>query len=268
MHLIHALSRAQRLALSAASFLLLSIATMALGPLISGSGWWWLCAFMAAGTLFSGAGLRAIRTPPSLVPVLELVVLVLLLTLLFGGATSFALIVPTTGRSTSSASCSWAPSARSSSSRCPPSRCRRSSFGLALGVGVLAVLIDILGADGADAGARRGAALVPILIPGSSSRPAPRLPTLVLTAAAYLLLLRVDVRVRRRASSRPATSGDRCRHRHRPEAAPIASTLGASLGLAAVGLARGIGARRLDAEHLDEPPARLGRRRARCSRAA
>ncbi|HKH09069.1 MAG TPA: hypothetical protein VKA62_08990, partial [Agromyces sp.] len=74
------LTRAQRLALTAASFLFLAVATMSLGPLISGSGWWWLCAFMAAGTLFSGAGLRSIRTPASLVPVLELVVVLLLLT--------------------------------------------------------------------------------------------------------------------------------------------------------------------------------------------
>ena len=66
------LSRAQRLALTSASFLLLAVAAMALGPLLSGSGWWWVCAFIAAGTLFSGFGLRAARTPPSLVPVLEL----------------------------------------------------------------------------------------------------------------------------------------------------------------------------------------------------
>ena len=121
-----ALSRGQRLALTAASFLLIAVATMALGPLISGGGWWWMCAFVAAGTLFGGAGLRAIRTPASLVPVLELVILVLLLTLLFGGATSFALIVPTTGTFTDSATCSAVPSAPSSSSRCPPSPCRRS----------------------------------------------------------------------------------------------------------------------------------------------
>src|SRR4029453_18442766 len=91
------LSRSQRLALTTASFLFLVIATMALGPLISGSGWWWLGAFIAAGVLFWGFGLRAIRTPPSLVPVLELVVLLLLLTLLFGGASSLVLVVPTAG---------------------------------------------------------------------------------------------------------------------------------------------------------------------------
>ena len=91
------LSRAQRLALTVTSFVFLVVATMALGPLISGSGWWWLCAFVAAGTMFGGFGLRAMRTPPSLVPVLELVVVLLLLTLLFGGATSIALVVPTTG---------------------------------------------------------------------------------------------------------------------------------------------------------------------------
>ena len=138
------LTRAQRLALTTASFLFLVVATMALGPLIAGSGWWWLCAFIAAGTLFAGAGLRAIRTPASLVPVLELVMLVLLLTLLFGGATSIALVIPTQGTFETFGELIVGAQRTIEQQSVPAITVPALSFALALGVGLLAVMIDIL----------------------------------------------------------------------------------------------------------------------------
>ena len=230
------LSRAQRLALTTASFLLLSIATMALGPLISGSGWWWLCAFIAAGTLFSGFGLRAIRTPPSLVPVLELVVLLLMLTLLFGGASSFALIVPTAGTFDTFGELLVGAQRTIEQQSVPAIPVPPLSFALALGVGLLAVVTDILVQTLRMPALAAAPALVPILIPGFIIEAGAELPTLVLTAAAYLLLLRIDVRVRRRARLAAGDEGDQAATVIAPKRVPIVSTLGASLGLAAVGL--------------------------------
>ena len=230
------LSRAQRLALTTASFLLLSIATMALGPLISGSGWWWLCAFIAAGTLFSGFGLRAIRTPPSLVPVLELVVLLLMLTLLFGGASSFALIVPTASTFDTFGELLVGAQRTIEQQSVPAIPVPPLSFALALGVGLLAVVTDILVQTVRMPALAAAPALVPILIPGFIIEAGAELPTLVLTAAAYLLLLRIDVRVRRRARLAAGDEGDQAATVIAPKRVPIVSTLGASLGLAAVGL--------------------------------
>lgn len=230
------LSRAQRLALTATSFVFLVVATMALGPLISGSGWWWLCAFMAAGTMFAGFGLRAIRTPPSLVPVLELAVVLLLLTLLFGGATSIALVVPTAGTFDTFDELLTGAQRTIEQQSVPAIPVPPLTFALALGVGILAVVTDTLVQTARMPALAAAPALVPILIPGFIIEAGAELPTLVLTAAVYLLLLRVDVRVRRRARLDIGEEGDQAATVIAPKRVPIVSTLGASLGLAAVGL--------------------------------
>lgn len=230
-----ALSRAQRLALTAASFLFLVIGTMALGPLISGSSWWWLCAFVAAGPFLAGFGLRSIRTPPSLVPVLELVVVLLLLTLLFGGGTSIALIVPTGGTFETFNELIVGAQRTIQQQAVPAIPVPPLTFALALGVGLLAVVMDFLVQTARMPALAAAPALVPILIPGFIIEAGAEAPTLVLTAAVYLLLLRVDVRVRRRARL-DAEEGDQAATVVAPNRVPIVSTLGASLGLAAVGL--------------------------------
>jgi transglutaminase-like putative cysteine protease len=231
------LSRAQRLALTAASFLFLVIASMALGPLLSGSGWWWLCAFIAAGTMFTGFGLRALRTPPSLVPVLELAALLLMLTLLFGGASSFALIVPTAGTFDIFGELIAGAQRTIEQQSVPAIAVPPLAFALALGIGLLAVVVDTLVQTARVPALAAAPALVPILIPGFIIEAGAELPTLVLSAAAYLLLLRVDVRVRRRARLAAGDEGDQAAATViAPKRVPIVSTLGASLGLAAVGL--------------------------------
>lgn len=230
------LTRAQRLALTGASFLLVVIATMALGPLISGSGWWWLCAFVVAGTLFAGAGLRAVRTPPSLVPVLELGVLLLLLTLFFGGASSLLLAIPTQGTFEIFGELLVGAQRTIEQQSVPAIPVPALSFALALGIGVLAVIIDILVQTVRMPALAAAPALVPVLIPGFIIEAGAEVPTLVLTAAAYLLLLRVDVRVRRHAALASGEGGENAATVIAPKRVPIVSTLGASLGLAAVGL--------------------------------
>jgi transglutaminase-like putative cysteine protease len=230
------LSRGQRLALTAASFLFLVVATMSLGPLIAGSGWWWLCAFIAAGTLFSGAGLRSIRTPASLVPVLELVALLLLLTLVFGAGTSIALIIPTQGTFEIFGELLTGAARTIEQQSVPAVPVPALMFALALGVGLLAVLTDVFVQTLRMPALAAVPALVPTLIPGFIIEAGADVPSLVLAAAAYLLLLRVDVRVRRRATLAAEPDGDDAATVVPPNRVPIVSTLGASLGLAAVGL--------------------------------
>ena len=176
------------------------IATMALGPLIAGSGWWWLCAFIAAGILFSGLGLRALRTPP--------------LARARARARRIAAAAHARLRRRNEhrahhshpghlrrirRALSRVRLAPSSSSPCRRSPCRPLTFALAFGVGILAVLTDILVQTLRMPALAAAPALVPLLVPGFIIEAGAEVPTLVLTAAAYLLLLRVDVRVRRRA---------------------------------------------------------------------
>ncbi|WP_139416864.1 transglutaminaseTgpA domain-containing protein [Agromyces laixinhei] len=230
------LSRAQRLLLAAASFLLLATAAMALGPLIAGSGWWWLCAFVAGGVLFAGTALRALRTPASLVPVLELVVLLLLLTLVFGGTSSIALVIPTQGTFEVFDGLLSGAQRTIEQQSVPAIPVPPLLFALALGIGLLAFVTDILVQTLRVPALAAVPALVPILVPGFIIEAGAEGPTLVLTAAAYLLLLRVDVRVRRRARFLAGDEGDDAPTVVPPKRVPIVSTLGASLGLAAVGL--------------------------------
>jgi transglutaminase-like putative cysteine protease len=101
---------------------------------------------------------------------------------------------------------------------------------------VLAVCIDILVQTVRMPALAAAPALVPILIPGFIIEAGAEAPTLVLAAAAYLLLLRVDVRVRRRARIVAGDEGDDAATVISPPRVPIASTLGATLGLAGAGL--------------------------------
>ncbi|MCD5346847.1 DUF3488 and transglutaminase-like domain-containing protein [Agromyces sp. S2-1-8] len=230
------LSRAQRLALTAASFLLVAVASMALGPLISGSGWWWLCAFIAAGTMFGGSGLRALRVPGSLVPLGELVILLLLLTLVFGGGTSFALIVPTADTFPLFGDLFDGAQRTIQQQAVPAIAVPALSFVLALGVGVLAICVDVLVQTVRMPALAAAPALVPILIPGFIIESGAEVWALVFSAAAYLLLLRVDVRVRRRANLAGGDDDERAATVVPPARVPAASGLATTLGLTTVGI--------------------------------
>ncbi|GAA1526615.1 DUF3488 and transglutaminase-like domain-containing protein [Agromyces terreus] len=229
------LSSGQRLALSAASFLLMATSIMALGPLIAGSGWWWLCAFVAAGVLFGGAGLRALRVRGGLVPVLEAVLLLMLLTLLFGASTSLLLLIPMPDTFALFGELITGAQRTIAQQSVPAVTVPALSFALALGVGVLSILLDVLVQV-----ARRPAfaavpVIVPLLIPGFIVESGIGLPIVVVVAASYLLLLRVDVRVNRRARIEQRRD-DGIATVTAPLRVPVASTLGASLGVAAVGI--------------------------------
>ncbi|MGR0219426.1 transglutaminase family protein [Agromyces sp. ZXT2-6] len=230
------LTTPQSLALSGATLLLLLVAITALGPLVTGSAWWWAAAFTAAAVLGAGAALRAVRTPPSLVPPLELVALVLALTLLFGGATTFALVIPTLDTFDEFMGLAEGAVRTIEQQSVPAIPVPALVFALTVGVGVVAVLLDVMVQTLRLPALAAVPVLVPVLVPGLFVESGADGVILVLTAGAYLLLLRVDVRVRR--SAEVAQEGERPGSAlvSAPRRRPIVSTAGTSFGLAAIGL--------------------------------
>lgn len=230
------LTTPQSLALSGATLLLLLVAMTALGPVISGSGWWWAGAVVALAVIGAGAGMRAIRTPPSLVPPLEVAALVLALTLLFGGVTSIALVIPTPETFDEFGALAEGARRTIEQQSVPAIPVPALVFAICVGVGVVAVLLDLAVQTVRLPALAAVPVLIPVLMPGLFVEAGAEVGALVLTAAVYLLLLRVDVRVRRSAELLQDDERDDAPLVIAPKRAPIVSTMGASLGLAAVGL--------------------------------
>ncbi|WP_394552403.1 DUF3488 and DUF4129 domain-containing transglutaminase family protein [Agromyces sp. MMS24-JH15] len=231
------LSVAQRAELAGATFLLLVCAASALGPLVAGSGWWWLCAFVSAGVLATGVGLRAIRTPVLLVPLLQGVAFVMLLTLCFGGTTSFAFIVPT--GDTFGLFGSLMEGARVTIQQQSPPAVPVPAllFALALGIGLVTIVADLLVQVTRMPALAAAPALVPIMIPGFVIEDGAQPHTLIATAAAFLVLLRVDVRVRRIGVVRERElAGEDAPTVVAPARIPVVPTLAATVGMGAIGL--------------------------------
>jgi transglutaminase-like putative cysteine protease len=229
------LSRRQRALLSLATALLMLSAVGALGPLIDGSAWWWLCAFTILGVIGAGLGLRAIHTPRVLVPVLSAGVLLLQLTLLFGGASSFALIVPTGDTFERFGSLLVGAEQTIQQQSVPAIPVPALQFALAFGAGTLALVADLAVQAARLPALAAVPAFVPILIPGFIVEDGAEPVALILTAAAFLVLLRLDVRVRR-GGELARRGGDDDAVVTAPSRVPIASTIGATVGVGVVGL--------------------------------
>jgi transglutaminase-like putative cysteine protease len=227
----------QRTVLAGATAVLMLAAVAALGPLIDGSGWWWLCAFVIVGVLGASLGLRALRTPGALVPVLAVVVLLGLLTLLFGGATSFALVVPTGATFERFAALVTGAEQTIQQQSVPAIPVPALQFALAIGAGGLALLADFSVQAARLPALAAVPAFVPVLIPGFIIEDGAEPFVLICTAAAFLLLLRIDVRVRRHGElARLDAAGEDAVVTDGPRRVPIASTIGATLGVGTVGL--------------------------------
>ncbi|WP_350349633.1 DUF3488 and transglutaminase-like domain-containing protein [Agromyces sp. G08B096] len=230
------LSIGARALLAGATFVLLLAATSALGSLVDGAGWWWLCGFITAGVLGAGLGLRALRTPAGLVPVLQSAVLVILLTLVFGGSTSFALIVPTADTVERFATLMAGAERTIQQQSVPAIPVPPLLFALAVGVGVLAIAADVLVQLVRRPALAAIPVLVPVFIPGFILEDGAEVIVLLFTAAAFLVLLRLDVRVRRRAELAHPDTGEDAAVVVAPRRAPLASTIGATVGVAGIGL--------------------------------
>lgn len=226
----------QRGALAGATLGLIVASASAMGPLITGSGWWWLCAFVAAVLLAVGVGLRATRLPGSLVPPLQGVAFLGVLTLAFGGSTSIAGVIPTLDTFALFGGLAEGAGMTIQQQTTPAIPVPALLFVLALGVGLLTIAADLSVQVARMPALAAAAALVPVMIPGFIIEDGAQPHTLVATAAAFLILLRVDVRVRR--STRPVVggAGDDAPTVIAPRRIPVASTVASTVGVAAVGL--------------------------------
>jgi transglutaminase-like putative cysteine protease len=182
--------------LSVMLLVLLLAGCTALGPLLAGSAWWWVLLVVAAVVLAAAAGFRRVRVPVALVPFLSAGVLVIVLTLFFGAGTGLFWVIPTGDTVTG-----FVDQARSGilsiQTQDTPAEVQGGIlFLLAVGVGLLAIVMDTL-AIGLRWPALAGIpVLVPILTPGFVVPDGAGWTVLVATAVAYLVLLRVEVRLR------------------------------------------------------------------------
>jgi transglutaminase-like putative cysteine protease len=182
--------------LSLTLLVLLITSTAALGPVLAGSAWWWVLLVVAAVVFTAAAIIRRARVPGVLVPFLSAGILVLVLTLLFGGGTGLFWLLPTGETLTRFADQAEAGVLSIQTQDAPAGVADGILFLLAVGVGLLAILMDTL-AVGLRFPALAGVpVLVPLLVPGFVVAEGADWSALVATAIAYLVLLLVEVHLR------------------------------------------------------------------------
>lgn len=227
----------QDAALTVAALLLVLVAISGLGPLVQGGAWWAIAASVAAATMLAGLGLRAARVPNAIVPLLEVLVVLAMLTLYFGAGTGILGILPSLDTFTIFGELANAAGRSVQQQAAPAIAVPGLLYALALGAGLIAVLTDILVSTLRMPAVAAVAVSVPILITVFIVGDGSVFFVLVLTAVSYLLLLRIDVRVRRSGAAAGGDPDDEDAPRvSGPKRVPVASTVGASLGIAGVGL--------------------------------
>ncbi|MCI4657275.1 transglutaminase TgpA family protein [Cryobacterium zhongshanensis] len=181
---------------------LLLVGMTALGPLLQGTGWWWLMAVEAGVVLVVSAGIRSLGPQTWVVPLAGAGVVVGSVTLLFGGGTGVLWLVPTGETIDRFRTLVDAGIASVQSQGTPADPVTGILFLLCVGAGAIAVLMDTLALTLRVPALAGLPVLVPVGVPGLILDNGADKLTLVLTAAAFLLLLRVDVLGRR--GGRPA----------------------------------------------------------------
>ena len=177
--------------------LLLLLGMTALGPLLQGTGWWWLMAVEAGAVLVVSAGIRSLGPRPWVVPLAGAGVVVCSVTLLFGGGTGLLWLVPTGDTVDRFRTLVESGIASVQSQGTPADPVTGILFLLCVGAGLIAVLMDALALTLRVPALAGLPVLVPVGVPGLILDNGADKLTLVLTAAAYLLVLRVDVLGRR-----------------------------------------------------------------------
>ena len=193
--------------LTLALLLLVLVGCSALGPLLSGSAWWWAMALVATVVLVASAVLRQFGVAKSLGPVAALGVLLATITLLFGGGSALFWLLPvpeTFGRFQGLID-SGIDSIMQQST--PAEATDGILFLLAVGAGLIAILMDILAITLRWPALAGLPMLVPVAVPGLLVENGASSAALILTAAAFLVLLRVDVRARRSAEAGTPSGG-------------------------------------------------------------
>ena len=168
----------------------------ALGPLLRGSGWWWLMAFIGGLVLVSSALLRRLGAARALVPAVACGVQLATITLLFGGGTGLFWLVPTPESFDRFGGLIDAGLGSIAAQSTPAEPTAGILFLLAVGVGLIAVLMDVLAVTLGWPALAGLPVLVPVAAPGLLVAGGTDIVALTLAAAAFLVLLRVDVRER------------------------------------------------------------------------
>lgn len=188
--------------LSLATLACIAAAALTLIPLVHGTDWWWQMVFCAAAVLLAMGTLRQLRSPRRLIVIGGAGALLVIVTASFAGATAFLGLIPTfetLGALGQRADQGW----NSIVVQTVPANVSEGlAFLLVGGAGLLALVIDVC----AQIARAPALAAIPLLgivtIPGLFLDDGAELPALLLAGAAYLVLLRVDVRMRRTDSTR------------------------------------------------------------------
>ena len=192
-------------AITLALFLLLVAAFSGFGPLLRGISWWWVVGAAVAIPLVAAAVLRLIGVPRPIVPFGAVVALLLSVTAFFGADTGLAGVLPTPGTVDLLRRLAEAGLLSIAEQTTPAVLEPGISFLIFLGAGTLALLMHAVAVTLRVPALAGVAALAAVLVPGFVLDDSGSMVPLVLTAVAYLWLLRVDVR-QRRGDARPAGS--------------------------------------------------------------
>jgi len=189
--------------LSLSVLVLLMAGCSALGSVLANSTWWWVLLVVASSVCAAAAGVRRAGVPAPVVPALSLAGLVAVLTLFFGAGTGLLWLIPT-GETIARFTDLTEAGLRSIQTQGTPAQVLDGiMFLLAVGVGLLMILMDTL-AIGLRWPALTGIpALVPVVAPGFVISTGAGWGALVATAVAYLVLLWVDAQLRGRANAGP-----------------------------------------------------------------
>ncbi|KQP01322.1 transglutaminase family protein [Leifsonia sp. Leaf264] len=180
---------------------LLLVASMALGPVLRGSGWWWVMAAVSVITLVSAAAFRQLGWGRSIVPLASGGVLILTLTLFFGEGSGLLWLVPTPGTIDQWGALTEAGMLSIQQQAVPAVVYPGVMFLLTVGAGLLAIALDVVAITLRLPAVAGALVLIPVSVPALITKSGTDVAALVLTACAYLLLLRVDVRIRRRSEA-------------------------------------------------------------------
>ncbi|TFD62618.1 DUF4129 domain-containing protein [Cryobacterium suzukii] len=189
--------------------LLLLVSCSALGPLLRGTAWWWVCAAVGCAVLLGAAVFRRLGLPRLIVPVANSAVLVGTMTLLFGGGTGLFWLIPTPQTVSIFTGLIDAGGASIVQQSTPAEVTLGILFLLAGGTGLIAILMDLLAVTLRWPAIGAAGALVPLLVPGFILDEGADTAALVAAAVAFLLLLRVDVSGRRARAATHRAMGPR-----------------------------------------------------------
>ncbi|TFD88823.1 transglutaminase TgpA family protein [Cryobacterium serini] len=187
--------------------LLLLISCAALGPLLRGSAWWWVCAMAGAVVLVGAALFRRIGLPRAVIPVANVLVLLGTMTVLFAGGTGLFWLIPTPQTIDVFSGLITDGGASIVQQSTPAEVTIGILFLLVGGTGLIAIFLDLFTMTLRWPALGAAFTLVPLLAPSFVIDGGADIAALVVAAIAFLLLLRVDVYVRRTQTARHPSTG-------------------------------------------------------------